>query len=254
MKTSRGVESSAQPTPEGSSGAKTEENSQKLKVNTREKVKKNTSDAKVKQDSVVIKVVSKKSKAADKEGYNKKRELNCDNDKTTDANVGSNSSKLIFTKNLTKPNAKKVILLKGPGNLPKVKMKNADNVVFSDDVEPPSDPELIKFAQAIHGDIGNFLGCHDMCETRQPYVSLSYSPTQLKNDFPQVYEKIVKRISFEQGDIDMLNNYLVKEFSEYLVGTTCIYGLVQRLEDVCDFIMGKYREYSKCSLNSHGQH
>lgn len=109
----------------------------------------------------------------------------------------------------------------------------------------PNDSELLKYAQEIYVDILEFLGSHQLSLTEVPYVTVKYGPNQLKTEHPKIYKKIMKRLKVPQNELDDLLFYLCQRFPQFLGGTRNVTGLVQRLEEVGDFVLKKYQNCRK---------
>lgn len=68
-------------------------------------------------------------------------------------------------------------------------------------------------------------------------MSGRYLPSVFKNDHPDLYGKTCQRLAVGDEDMDTLVSYLCKTFPNLLVGTSRVYGHVQRLEDLVDYIL-----------------
>ena len=107
--------------------------------------------------------------------------------------------------------------------------------------------DLIEFTQSVHNDLVGYLDIHTMEPNRRPYVSTNYSVDEFKREYPQEYKRAKRRTRVSQRIMNDLTVYLCQRYRMYLVGTTHIYGRVQRMEDLVDFILEKYADNIKAA-------
>ena len=116
-------------------------------------------------------------------------------------------------------------------------MGSPDSAILSNDYKS----NLVQFAHDMHSDINVFLLSHTLSTIQIPHITINYTPRRMKKEHPEIYKKIKKRLKIPQEDLDELLLYLCQMFPGYLVGKKNVSGLVQRLEDVSDFIIKKYQ-------------
>lgn len=96
---------------------------------------------------------------------------------------------------------------------------------------------LLEYCRQNHTELEKYLESHTLNDRRQPYVSSKYLPSMFKHEHPELYRKALKRLAVGDEEMDTLVSYLCQTFPDLLVGTSHVYGYVQRLEDLVDFIL-----------------
>lgn len=100
--------------------------------------------------------------------------------------------------------------------------------------------KLVQFAQQHNSLISHFLNKHHLTSSRRPCVSARCSPQQLLADHPHLYRRAECRARLKQRELDALLVYVCREFGTHLAGTEDVLALVQRAEDLTDFIVKRY--------------
>ena len=113
--------------------------------------------------------------------------------------------------------------------------------------EKPS--KLVNWAIKNHQEVLGFIKSHILDTKHRPSVTSRFGPLQLKAAHPEVYRRLQIRTKVKPRETDALLNYLCGTFRQYLVDTKNVHALVQRSEDVADFIIDKY---AKQYMEAHG--
>lgn len=100
---------------------------------------------------------------------------------------------------------------------------------------------LVRFSEGIHEEITKFLQQHTLEPERRPYVNSGIPLPEFKEKHCDLYIRAKKRIHLPEYELDELLAYLCIQYSKFFTGTEGTYGYLQRLEDVCDFIIDKYQ-------------
>ena len=105
--------------------------------------------------------------------------------------------------------------------------------------------DIVQFARSIGKDIAHFLRDHNLVATRRPYLSTSCSLSQFKQTHRKLYKRARKRAALPEEVLNDLINFLCSEYRKWLVSSEQLLAHVQRLEDVCDYVISRMDEYSK---------
>ena len=101
---------------------------------------------------------------------------------------------------------------------------------------------LLEFVQSIDKDILQFLKGHTLNVMRRPFMSPSgMSPLQFSIEHKDLYDRAMTRTNIPESERDSLVEYLCQKYTGYLCSQPGqVYGRLQRLEDVMDFVLQMY--------------
>ena len=105
-----------------------------------------------------------------------------------------------------------------------------------------SESKLVKFAMNNHEKIAGFLQNYKMDSNLRPKVTNKFLPGDLKACDPKLYKKVRIRTKVKSSETDALLSYLCQTFQKYVVGSENLDAMVQRNEDIFDFIVSAYEE------------
>ena len=113
---------------------------------------------------------------------------------------------------------------------------------------------LVEFAVQNQEEILHFLKNHTLDKERRPSVTSKFTPEHLKAHAPKLYEKAKRRIQVKGSEMNGLLVHLYNKYSRFLVGIKNLCSLVQRGEDVTDFILEMYMKEFKLGDISDWEH
>ena len=108
--------------------------------------------------------------------------------------------------------------------------------------ENGSTPGIVAFAAKRKQDIEGFLSSHKLETQRRPCVTSFAQWDQFKHKHPGIHAKMKARLQVPDGDLYALNDYLCDVYSDQLRGNGPAFIMMQKLEDIVDFVVKMYHE------------
>ena len=101
---------------------------------------------------------------------------------------------------------------------------------------------ILKFAKNRKREIDKFLSEYQLETQRRPCVRSLGQMYQFEQKHPEIFARMKARLEIPDGDLYALNNYLCEVYCDELRGDGPAFLMMQKLEDIVDFIVKLYIE------------
>ena len=101
---------------------------------------------------------------------------------------------------------------------------------------------IVEFAEKRKRDIDHFLSEHKLETQRRPFARSLAQMDQFEQKHPDLYAKMKARLRVPDDELYALNDYLCNEYCEQLRGNGPAFLMMQKLEDLVDFVVKLYHE------------
>ena len=108
--------------------------------------------------------------------------------------------------------------------------------------ETPNALGIVEFAEKRKRDIDHFLSEHKLETQRRPFARSLAQMDQFEQKHPDLYAKMKARLRVPDDELYALNDYLCDEYCEQLRGNGPAFLMMQKLEDLLDFVVKLYHE------------
>ena len=105
--------------------------------------------------------------------------------------------------------------------------------------------KLVTFAKDHKREIDRFLWEHELETRRRPSVSSLAHMDRFKQKHPELYSRMKARLRIPDSDLYELNNYLCDVYCEDLRCDGPAFLMMQKLEDIVDFIINLYSQHCR---------
>ena len=100
---------------------------------------------------------------------------------------------------------------------------------------------IVEFAEKRKRDIDHFLSEHKLETQRRPFARSLAQMDQFEQKHPELYAKMKARLRVPDDELYALNDYLCDEYCEQLRGNGPAFLMMQKLEDLVDFVVKLYQ-------------
>ena len=107
--------------------------------------------------------------------------------------------------------------------------------------ETPNTLGIVEFAEKRKRDIDHFLFEHKLETQRRPFARSLAQMDQFEQKHPELYAKMKARLRVPDDELYALNDYLCDEYCEQLRGNGPAFLMMQKLEDLVDFVVKLYQ-------------
>ena len=107
--------------------------------------------------------------------------------------------------------------------------------------ETPSELGIVEFAEKRKRDIDRFLSEHKLETQRRPFARSLAQMDQFEQKHPELYAKMKARLRVPDDELYALNDYLCDVYCEQLRGNGPAFLMMQKLEDLVDFVVKLYQ-------------